>query len=88
METFLNVADPGQLQDAQRQAHQDHHTLHLFGGGRGRCEYHYSKRLNHKALQRQELQGMIARAVDYAEELGEVYNFDAAKAEFQGDHPM
>jgi len=88
LETYLNVRSPADLRDARRQARQSHHTFHFFGGGRGRCIYRYSKRISHGETQREELGEMIQQALEYAEEVGDRYDFNRAKAEFWEDHPI
>lgn len=64
METFLNIAHSSDLHLAQQLADQDTLVFHLYDFS---LHYHYSKQIQHRPQQREELSRMISLALQHLE---------------------
>ena len=79
-ETFINVASPEQFACVAQIMGQDNLQLHFFGS---QTEYVLTKQIKNTLRQRQYLGKLVALALQDLEELGQVWDYDQAKALFQ-----
>lgn len=80
LESFLNVAEPDQLQALVQLASQDQLYLDFYGDD---LTHRFTKIIEHGEAQRQQLQALAHLALDYWDQLPpDERDFDRAKAEF------
>ncbi len=84
-ETFINVAAPEQQACVAQLVDQEQLHLHFFDS---RTAYVFSKGLANPVRQRQQLTALLALADREREHLGQVWDFDRAKALFQASFPL
>lgn len=84
-ETFINVAAPEQRACVEKLTGQETVHLHFFDS---RTVYVLTKVIANPVRQRQQLKGLLALADRDRQHLGQDWDFDRAKTQFQADYPL